>query len=97
MGSKVTLLNAVVSAIPLYWLSLYKMPSKIRYKIDRLRRKFLWYRGNIVRKKHSLIAWDRVCCNKNQSGLGVLDLQKMNLALIAKWLMHFYDAHEQGN
>lgn len=32
LGGRITLLNSVVSAIPLYWLSLYKMPSKIRYK-----------------------------------------------------------------
>ena len=94
MGGEVTLLNSVVSAIPLYWLSLYKMPSKVRYKIDRIRRKFLWFGGNTVRKKPSLIAWDKVCKSKCQGGLGVLDLHRMNTSLLAKWLFRFYDNKE---
>lgn len=51
LGGRITFFNSVVSAIPLYWLSLYKMPSKIRYKIDRLCRKSLWFGGYTVRKK----------------------------------------------
>lgn len=51
IGGKVTLLNAVVSVIHFYWLSLYKMSSKVRYKIDRIRRKFLWFGGVRYGKK----------------------------------------------
>ena len=43
LGGRVTLLNSVLSAIPLYWLSIYRLPAKIRHKIDKIRRKFLWH------------------------------------------------------
>lgn len=85
LGGRVTLLNSVVSAIPLYWISfLYNMPTTIRLRIDKLRRRFLSYGGNTVRKKHALINWSRVCRSKKLGSLGVLDLQMMNKALLAK-------------
>ena len=86
-----TLLNSVVSAIPLYWLSLYKMPVRIRMRIDQLRRRFLWFGGTSVRKKYALISWTRVCRSKKLGGLGVHDLQRMSKALLAKWLVRFLD------
>ena len=67
------------------------MPVKIRHRIDKLRRRFLWFGGNTVRKRHSLIAWNKVCRSKNQGGMGVLDLERMNRALLIKWLVRFYD------
>jgi hypothetical protein len=39
----------------------------------------------IVRKYH-LADWNLVCSPRDMSGLGVLDLQKMNEALLAKWI-----------
>jgi hypothetical protein len=96
VGGKVILLNSVISAIPLYWISLYKMHSKIRYKIDRICRKFLWFSGNTVRKRPSLISWDKVCKSKYQGGLGVLDRNRMHISLLSKWLYRFYDKNEVG-
>ena len=51
----------------------------------------MWFGGNTVKKKPSLITWDKVCKSKNQGGLGVLDIQRMNNSLLAKWLFWFYD------
>jgi hypothetical protein len=54
------------------------------------------------RKKHSevqakgtaLIAWKKICRPKNQGGLGVLDLQVQNKALLLKNLHKFYNRHD---
>lgn len=51
LGGRVTLLNVVISAIPFYWLYVYRMPAKIIYKF---RRKFLWHGGNSTRRRYSL-------------------------------------------
>jgi hypothetical protein len=51
IGGGVTLLNFVISSIPLYWISIYRLPVHVRHTIDKLRKHFLWYGGNIVRKK----------------------------------------------
>ena len=85
IGGRVTLLNSVLSAIPIYWLSVFKMPTKIRMRIDKLRRRFLWYGGDSVRKKYCLVSWEAVCKSKNQGGLGILDLSRLNQSLLAKW------------
>jgi hypothetical protein len=64
--------------------------------IDKLRKRFLWYGGNSVRKKYALVAWNIVCKSKMQVGLGVLDLTVMNQSLLAKWLFRFQDSQVQG-
>jgi hypothetical protein len=42
MGGGVVQLDSVLSATPLYMLSLYKMPVKIKKKLDSIRCQFLW-------------------------------------------------------
>jgi hypothetical protein len=94
LGGRVTLLNAVLSSIPLYWLSFYRMPRQIMSKIDRIRRRFLW--SGTSRKRLPLIAWCQVCRGKDQGGLGLLNLHNINRAFLAKWLMRFYDDEVTG-
>ncbi|XP_078170754.1 uncharacterized protein LOC144565020 [Carex rostrata] len=67
-GGRLTLLNSVLSAIPIYWLSVFVMPTKIRMRIEQLRRRFLWFGGSTVRKKYYLVSWDTMCKSKNQGG-----------------------------
>lgn len=88
LGGRITLLNSVLSTIPLYWLSIYKLPVNIRQSIDRIRKRFLWS-GTNTNKKYHLVAWDQICLNKNQGGLGILNLEKMNISLLAKWWYRF--------
>jgi hypothetical protein len=52
MRGKITLLNFIITSIPIYWMSFYKLPVKIKHRIDQLRRRFLWYGGSSVRKKN---------------------------------------------
>jgi hypothetical protein len=35
------LLNFVILALSLYWMSLYKLPVKVRTRIDQFRKRFL--------------------------------------------------------
>ena len=95
-GGRLTLLNSVLSSIPIYWLSVFKMPSKVRLKIDQLRKRFLWYGGHTVKKKYYLVSWDTVCKSKNQGGLGIIDLKRLNQALLAKWWIRFQDPNISG-
>jgi hypothetical protein len=39
------LLNAVLNAIPIFYLSFLKMPLKVRKKVIRIQREFLWGGG----------------------------------------------------
>lgn len=97
LGGRVTLLNSVLSAIPIYWLSIYRLPVNIRSKIDRIRKKFLWAGSHpSSRKKYHLVAWDQVCLGKHQGGLGIINLERMNISLLAKWYFRFKDPTSSG-
>lgn len=50
-GGRMTLINSVLSAVPLYTLSIYKVPKTIIARIDRLRRRFLWQGSETAKKK----------------------------------------------
>lgn len=45
--------------------------------------------GDSVQKKYYLVSWNTVCKSKSQEVLGVLDLDKMNKALLGKWWVRF--------
>lgn len=40
-------------------------------------------------KKYHLVNWPTVCTPKDQGGFGVLDLGKINMALLGKWIWRF--------
>jgi hypothetical protein len=84
IGGRIVLINSVLSSTPLYMLSLYKMPVKIRKKLDRIRCQFLW-QGTSTKKKFALIKWSKICMPRQFGGLGILDLHCMNISLLLKW------------
>jgi hypothetical protein len=90
LGGRVVLLKVVLSSIPLYWMSLYRLPVKLKKRIDQLCRSFLWYGGSSV-KKNSLVSWKILCTSKQQGGMKILDLDIMNKTLLAKWIFRFKD------
>lgn len=42
LGGRMVLLNAVLNAIPIFYLSFFKMPVKVWKRIVRIQREFLW-------------------------------------------------------
>jgi hypothetical protein len=84
LGGRLVLINSSLTNVPLYMLSMYKSPKCVLKKMDIFRKILLWQGGH-NHKKYHLAEWNLVCSPKNMGGLGVLDLQKMNEALLAKW------------
>ncbi|GKV29684.1 hypothetical protein SLEP1_g38589 [Rubroshorea leprosula] len=84
MGGRITLINSVLSSLPVFLMSVYVIPKGIIQSIDKLRKSFLWG-GKGEERKINWISWDRVCKKKEEGGLGVRDLRKFNLALMGKW------------
>jgi len=84
LGGRVVLLNSVLNAIPIFYLSVMKMPVLVWKKFFRLQREFLL--GGIKRSKNiPWVSWSVVCKPKREGGFGVRDLRQVNLALLAKW------------
>jgi hypothetical protein len=84
------LLNSVLTSIPLYYLSLYKVPSWCIIQIDKIHRVFLWAGVDKGSNRHIvLMCWSIVCTPKQFRGLGLLNLKYMNRALLLKWWWRF--------
>jgi hypothetical protein len=84
LGGRITLLNLVLSAIPIFYLSFLKLPKTVWKLIRRIQRDFLWgAKGG--RKRICWVKWDVVCQPKRLGGLGVRDIRAVNISLLTKW------------
>ncbi|XP_078173371.1 uncharacterized protein LOC144567180 [Carex rostrata] len=84
IAGRLVLINGVLSALPVYYMSCFKIPIWVIQEIDKIRRNFLWHGVSSQRKMH-LVNWELVCTPKKLGGLGVMDLRTFNGALLLKW------------
>jgi ribonuclease HI len=77
------LIKAVVQAIPTYTMNCFKLPVTLCKEIEGLIRRFWWGQKGDERKIHWL-RWEKLCQPKSMGGLGFRELQKFNIALLAK-------------
>jgi hypothetical protein len=84
------LVKSVLSTMPTYFLTVFKMPKWGLCKIDRFRRSFLWKEEDPehVKGGHCLVNWQACTRPKNMGGLGIKDLDKFSRALRLRWLWH---------
>jgi hypothetical protein len=67
------------------------MPKTVIEKIDKFRKDCLWRGSDINAKGYNLAAWEMVTKPKDKGGLGVIDLEIQNDALLLKHLHKFYN------
>ena len=81
------MLKAVLSAIPTYFMSIFRMPMGVRWRLETVMRAFFWRRSCPEEARGTpLVTWETVCRPVSQGGLGVQSLQHTNLALLTKWV-----------
>lgn len=68
IGGRLTLINSVLSSIPLYTLSIFKVPNYVIKQIDSIRCRFLWQGTVRSRKKYALVNWQAACFAKEVGG-----------------------------
>ena len=83
-AGRLVLIKAVLSSLPLYYLSIFRMPKRVANDITRLQRRFLWS-GSKDGKFNPLVRWDIVQKSKTKGGLGVGNLILKNASLLFKW------------
>lgn len=69
-GGRLTLLQAVLSNLPTYYLSLFQAPTVVCKTIERLMRDFLW-EGTEKSGASHLVRWDITTSPKHIGGLGI--------------------------
>ena len=67
---RLTLIRSTLSSMPIYFMSLFYLPRKVRLRLKKIQRDFLWGGGALVQKPH-LVRWNLVCLDKKKGGLGV--------------------------
>ena len=87
-GGRITLIKSTLASIPIYQMSIFRMPKSVAKRLEKLQRDFLWGGGNTGRKIH-LINWKVMCTQKEKGGLGIRRMGPLNKALLGKWIWRF--------
>ena len=87
-GGRLTLIESVLSTIPTYFLSLFRIPFGVIKEMEKIMRDFLWKGADGDGGDH-LVSWKEVIRAKDKGGLGIGRLKERNKALLFKWLWRF--------
>ena len=80
MVERICLIKSILSSIPLFYMSLFKIPFAVANEIVRLQRDFLWGWGYDGRKV-AWVSWKKVCEPHETGGLGIIDLRVFNFGV----------------
>nr|GEV14197.1 RNA-directed DNA polymerase, eukaryota, reverse transcriptase zinc-binding domain protein [Tanacetum cinerariifolium] len=85
IGGRLTLLKAVLGSMPIYHMSLFKVPKIILHRMESIRCHF--FNGIEQNSKKAIwVKWNKVLAAKERGGLGVSSLYALNRALLSKWV-----------
>ncbi|GJV09532.1 RNA-directed DNA polymerase, eukaryota, reverse transcriptase zinc-binding domain protein [Tanacetum coccineum] len=88
IGGRLTLLKSVIGSLPIYHMSLFKVPTKVLLNMESIRCHFfngIEHKG----KKPIWVKWNKVLASKEKGGLGVSSFYALNRALLFKWVWRF--------
>ncbi|GKE12159.1 RNA-directed DNA polymerase, eukaryota, reverse transcriptase zinc-binding domain protein, partial [Tanacetum coccineum] len=88
IGGRLTLLKSVLGVMPIYYMSMFKVPKLVLKKMESIRSHV--FKGvDLKDRKISLVKWENVLASKEKGGLGVSSFYALNRALIFKWIWRF--------
>jgi Reverse transcriptase (RNA-dependent DNA polymerase) len=82
-AGRLTLIQSVLQTIPIYYMGAQVLPKTVIKQLEAIIRRFFWGKTN---KTHYLAytAWDRICTDKEDGGLGLRKLETLNKAMVLK-------------
>lgn len=82
-AGRLTLVNSVLQAMPVFWAALTWIPKGILHKIKQLCSRFLWS-GSKEDSVLPWVAWDKIARPKDWGGWGIKNLYDFSISLVAK-------------
>jgi hypothetical protein len=83
-GGKKILIDASLSSVLYYPMSMFLLKKSFIEKVDKHRRRFFWQK-NKNKKSYHMVRWTKVYRSKNKGGLGIKNLRRQNISLLVKW------------
>nr|GFC30000.1 RNA-directed DNA polymerase, eukaryota [Tanacetum cinerariifolium] len=88
IGGRLSLLKSVLTSIPLYHMSIFKVPISVLNHLESIRQNFI-YGVDGSDRKLAWIGWNMVLTSKKNGGLGVSSFFSHNRTLLFKWVWRF--------
>ncbi|XP_074267079.1 uncharacterized protein LOC141590381 [Silene latifolia] len=82
-AGRLVLINTAFNTLHNYWASIFLIP------IEMICKNYLW-NGDTQYHRVPLMAWQKVCCNKKEGGLGIKDARVWNIATVEKLVNWIY-------
>nr|GEX67887.1 cation/calcium exchanger 4-like [Tanacetum cinerariifolium] len=89
IGGRVTLIKSILTSIPLYHMSIFKVPPGVLKLLESIRKK-PFNRVDGSKRKMAWISWNKVLLSKKYSGLRVSSIYALNRAFLFKWVWRFF-------
>lgn len=90
-AGRLELTNAVFTALPTFYMCTLALPKTLIKQIDKFRKHCLWRGSDINARSQPKAAWNMICIPNDEDGLGIIDIEKLNQALLLKNLDKFFD------
>ncbi|WKA06598.1 hypothetical protein VitviT2T_024493 [Vitis vinifera] len=68
-GGRLTLMKSTLSNLPIYFMSLFVIPRKVRIRLEKIQKEFLWEDVEGRRRIH-LVRWTTICKDKRKIIIG---------------------------
>jgi hypothetical protein len=87
---RMQIIKQVLMSMPVYHLMYLNLSSTTQTVINRLCKYFLWGYNKSGKRKTPLVSLSRLCRAKKHHGLGLKDISKQNIALLARWTTYLF-------
>lgn len=84
-AGRLTLIKSMLNSLPIYFMSLFKMPKWIAKEIVKLQRSFFWGDSRNDWMATPTVKWALIELPKNLGGLSVGNIMYKNFVILFKW------------